>query len=171
MNQKEAALARCIVDAWHRGFGRQLLEECGVFAALPNVSANLRLPVTDIAWRELDLVTEQFLCDGVQCRLVVELKNGALGYGSMGQVMFYKHVLLPRHLDRLQTDRVVFAAIGDRPNPKRWYGEAAWESDADAFLALFKTDFWPDPDIHGFSYEQLGLTYSVVDRCWYWRVS
>ena len=171
MNRKEAALAKCILDCWKEGFGQQLLRACGLDASVPDLAANVRLPRTDIAWRELDLLSEPFSVDGEKSRLVVELKNGGLGYRSMAQVIFYKHVFLPRHLHHLEARRVVFVAIGSRPNPQRWNGRAAWESDADEFLALLKSEYWPDSNIHAFSYDQLGLAYSGVRGSWHWSQS
>lgn len=58
MNQKEAALARRILASWYEGFGQQLLQSFGISASLPDVVANVRLPATDIAWRELDVLSE-----------------------------------------------------------------------------------------------------------------
>jgi len=171
MNRKEAALASCIVESWPAGFGDYLFSACGLAQSAPDVRANFRVPPTDIAWRELDLITNRFKSEGEWCRLIVELKNGAIGYGSIGQVMFYKHVLVPRHATLLDASRFIFAVIGEHPNPKRWYGNGVLESDAVAFLELFSGRYWPDPDVHAFSYQQLGLSWSGSVQAWSWRIA
>lgn len=171
MNRKEAALSKCIVDAWSTGFGDQLFRACGLTSRAPGIRANVRVPATDIAWRELDLLSGRFELGDESCRLIVELKNGGIGYGSIGQVMFYKHVLVPRHLKLLGASRFIFAVIGEHPNPKRWYGDGVLESDAVAFLDLFAASYWPDPDVHAFSYRELGLAWSGSQQAWSWNIA
>ena len=170
MNNKEAALSTCIVKAWPTGFGHHLFDACGLTASAPSIRANVRLPATDIAWRELDLVTDRFKMGEEWCRLVVELKNGGIGYRSIGQVLFYKHVMVPRHPEILGANRFIFAIIGKQPNPKRWYGDGVLESDAVAFLELFSERYWPDPDVHVFSYRDLGLNWSSIEG-WSWSIA
>lgn len=169
MNNKEAALTSCIVGSWSAGFGDRLFEACRLPTPALGISANVRLPETEIAWRELDLITDRFRAAGAWSRLVIELKNGGLGYGSMGQVMFYKHVLAPRHSTRLDASRFIFVVIGSRPNPKRWFGQGVLESDAVEFLKFLSPDYWPDPDVHAYSYDQLGLSWVAEDRTWSWE--
>jgi len=84
----------------------------------------------------------------------------------MAQVMFYKHVFAPKHYERLNVENLIFIVIGDCPNPKRWFGSGNLESDAEAFLDLFKTQYWPDPNIHIISYSQLGFSYDQNDAQW-----
>lgn len=171
MNSKEAALTTCIVGAWPAGFGNHLFDACELATPAPGIRANVRVPATDIAWREFDLITDGFELDEERCRLVIELKNGGIGYGSIGQVLFYKHVLAPRHADLLDASRFIFVVIGKQPNPKRWYGDGVLESDAVAFLDLLSERYWPDPDVHAFSYPQLGLSWSERKQAWSWSVA
>ena len=170
MNSKEGALNSCIVDAWPTGFGDRLFDACNLAAPAPGIRANVRVPASDIAWREFDLVTDRFKMKEEWCRLIVELKNGGIGYGSIGQVIFYKHVLVPRHEELLDASRFIFAVIGKQPNPKRWYGDGVLESDAVAFLELFSKRYWPDSDVHAFSYQDLGLAWSESEQEWTWNI-
>lgn len=171
MNSKEAALTTCIVEAWSAGFGNRLFDACDLVGPAPDIHANVRVPATDIAWREFDLVTDRFKMEEEWCRLIVELKNGAIGYGSIGQVIFYKHVLVPRHAELLNASRFIFAVIGKQPNPKQWYGDGVLESDAVAFLELFSKQYWPDSDVHAFSYQDLGLAWSGGEQEWSWSIA
>ena len=171
MNSKEAALTSCIVEAWPAGFGNHLFGACGLPIPAPGVRANARVPATDIAWREFDLITDRFETNEEWCRLIVELKNGGLGYRSMSQVIFYKHALVPRHTNFFDASRFIFVAIGKQPNPKRWHGDGVLESDAVAFLELLSERCWPDPDVYAFSYQQLGLLWSANEQAWSWSIA
>ncbi len=174
MKQIEAKLGICIVDAWPSGFGDCLFNACGLPLPAPTERPKKqRLPATEIAWREFDLITVPFQLNGKSCRLVMELKHGAIGYGSIGQVIFYKHVLAPRHEELLAADRLVFVLIAAQPSPKRWSQKGRLEggrleSDAEEFVKLFRSQVWPDPDIHALSYDQLGLVWSEVEEQWRW---
>ncbi len=176
VRQVEKNLELCIVDAWPSGFGDHLFKACGLPLPAPTQRPKKkRLPATDIAWREFDLITVPFQLDGKSCRLVMELKHGAIGYGSIGQVIFYKHVLAPRHEELLKADRLVFVLIAATPNPKRWSKQGKLEngrleSDAEEFVKLFRCCYWPDPDIHALSYDQLGLSRSDDDQ-WHWSTA
>lgn len=115
--QKEAALAARIVTSWPDGFGDLLFGACGLTAPVPRLGPKLRVPATDIAWREFDLITEAFE-DRVRCRLIVELKVAGIGYRSMAQVIFYKHVLAPRHITNLGAGRLKCGCSIARTRPR-----------------------------------------------------
>ena len=144
-----------------------MLHHCSLPTVEINLHRNVRLRATDIAWREFDLLSDIFHLAEQSVRLVFELKNGGIGYRSIGQVLFYKHILAPRHIELLAATRLIFVVIGARPNPKRWFGKGNLESDAEEFLSLIKPEYWPDPDIHIFSYDQLGLHWDNADLRWH----
>jgi len=169
MNRKEALLAQCIVEMWPLGLGDVFFSHCSLPVVKVDIRRNVRLPATDVAWREFDLLTDVFQFSDYPTRLVIELKNGGIGYGSIGQVLFYKHVLAPRHYNRLGVTRLIFVVVGKHPNSKRWFGKGNLESDAEEFLKLLKPEYWPDPDIHVLSYNQLGLQYDITSATWNWR--
>ncbi len=168
MNRKEALLAECIIDNWQRGFDEILFSLCSLPIMKTSIHRNVRLPATNIAWREFDLLSDVFPLFGQSIRLVFELKNGGIGYRSITQVLFYKHVFASKHSHFLAADRLIFIIIGDHPNRKRWSGKGNLESDAEEFLKLIKPDYYPDPDIHVLSYTQLGLQYDNAMSKWQW---
>ena len=107
-NRKEALLAECIMGNWQQGFDELLFSLCSLPSAKTNICRNIRLPKTDIAWREFDLLSDVFSLFGQSTRMIFELKNGGIGYRSIGQVLFYKHVFAPRHSHFLAADRLIF---------------------------------------------------------------
>jgi hypothetical protein len=86
---------------------------------------------------------------------------------SPSQVLFYKHVLAPRHKRILKAERLVFVLVGGRPNPRRWYGNGNLESDAEEFLRLVRPQYWPAPDIYILSYEELAVEYNPTQATWH----
>ena len=171
MKRKEAALAACIVREWAAGLGAALLARCGVGRRVPPIQAGFRLPATDVAWREFDLITAPFENGVTMSRIIIELKNGGLGYRSLAQVLLYKHVVVPRHRELLEAEHFVFVLLGARPNTRRWSGTGALESDAEAFASLLRAEYWPDPDVHALSYDDLGLHCSSKEDVWSWHAA
>lgn len=139
MKRNENGLSRCIVENWHQGIGTIIFRSYNFTASLPEIRCSLRLPTTEIAWREFDLITDVFLVDNCRLRMVFELKHGSIGYRSIAQVLFYKNIFIPKHKTFLQAERFIFIVVESHPSPKKWYRDSNMESDAVDFLSLFDT--------------------------------
>lgn len=126
---------------------------------------------SDIARREFDLITAPFHAAGRSTRLVLELKDGGIGYRSIAQVLFYKHVLCGRHWEALEVERLVFALVAAPPHPRRSDQGSACERDALEFARLLRPEYWPDEDIHLLTYPSLGLKRGDGTIHWSWAPS